>query len=65
MSSEDAGQILYIPLVGLGGNVSSNLYSLYELASGGGILAFIDLKQGQIDGPLEAVVCSEVILKVY
>jgi hypothetical protein len=63
-SSEDAGQLLDISLVIPGGNVGSSLDPLNLLVSGGCIFAFICMKQGQISGPLEAVVCRESVLEV-
>jgi hypothetical protein len=62
-ASEDAGQLLYFSLVP-GGKVGGNHDSIDELASGGGVLAFVSVKQGQIGGPLETVMRCESIPEI-
>jgi hypothetical protein len=46
------------------GDVAINLDSPEEFAAGGGVFAFVSVKKGQVDGPLEAVMCQKSILEV-
>ena len=52
------------PFIIPGGNSSSNFDSLYELTAGGGVLAFVSVKQRQVGQSLEPVVHHEDILEV-